>query len=72
MELVSEIDKVLPLAGISSTVPESITDYIDGFRNQDWDIDKPFYGNYADQRLITLSSLRMRKTVPTSVMKPCK
>ena len=49
MELVSEIDKVLPLAGISSTVPESITDYIDGFRNQDWDIDKPFYGNYADQ-----------------------
>jgi hypothetical protein len=49
IELVSKIDNVLPLAGISSTVPESITDYIDGLLNQDWDIDKPFYGNYADQ-----------------------
>ena len=59
--LVSALDKALPNAGVAATVPQKIEDYVNELSSDEFDIDKPFYGDFAD--LLTDDTLYVARSL---------
>ena len=54
--LIAALDKALPNAGIAATVPQKIKDYVNELSSEEFDIDKPFYGDFATCLQMTRST----------------